>query len=68
MEEELLHGKLFGNGTVGIATPRHAFLLALHTHHLYIGLEDRLVAHHPHDFVDDTTLGYRSLFLSCAVM
>ena len=68
MEEELLHGELFGNGTVRISAPRHTFLLSLHTHHLYIGLEDRLVAHHPHDFIDDTALGNRSLFLGCTVM
>ena len=68
MEEELLHGKLLGNGAVGIAAPRHTFLLALHTHHLYIGLEDRLVAHHPHDFIDDTALGNRSFLFGRTVM
>ena len=68
MEEEFLHGELFGNGTVGIASPRHTFLLPLHTHHLHIGLEDGLITHYPHDFVDDTAFGNRSLFLGRTVM
>ena len=53
VQEEFLHGKLFGNGTVGIAFPFHALHLTLHTHRLDVGLEYRLISYHPHHLIDD---------------
>ena len=56
MEEELLHGYLLRYGTVRVAMPCHAFSLTLQAHNLYIRLEDRLIAYHPHHLVHNAVL------------
>ena len=57
MLKELLHSNLLGDGTVGIACPLHTLHSGLHTHRLYLGLQDGLITDHPDHLVDDSTDG-----------
>ena len=50
--EELLHGNLLGNRTIGIPTPLHTFHRGLYAHLLNIGPEDGLIAYDPHDLIN----------------
>ena len=56
MQKQLLNGYLFGYPTVGIATPFHAFHLALQAHLFDIGLQNGFVTHYPYHLIYDTML------------
>ena len=56
MQKELLDSQLLRDGAVGVALPALTFHGSLDARHLHVALEDRLVAHHPDDLVDDVVL------------
>ena len=68
MNEELLNSYLFGDGTVGITVPLHTLHCCLHTHALYVRLQDSLITNNPYHLVDDT-VGWRDgvVILRCSL-